>query len=191
MEGRVWKKVDYIVVILQSKFTIQKGEDKKVNVKSLYFTSLARKSHHLALVVQTLDSVMHWINHYPGDSVIDFPNTYPLDSAIQRLNNRGLTDKPEVHVALIFLRSALPHLTDIKRYSKHSLCIATPPPPPTPSSIFFWVKGVAGHRLLKATRRYKERKGVETKIWGYPLGTELGNSCTWGHTPINCSNPCS
>ena len=43
---------------------------------------------------------MHWINHYPGDSVIDFPNTYPLDSAIQRLNNRGLTDKPEVDGAL-------------------------------------------------------------------------------------------
>ena len=106
-------------------------------MKSLYFTSLARKSHHLALVVQTLDSVMHWINHYPGDSVIDFPNTYPLDSAIQRLNNRGLTDKPEVHVALIFLRSALPHLTDIKRYSKHSLCIATPPPPTHPFFDFF------------------------------------------------------
>ena len=130
MEGFVWKKVDYSVVILQSKLTIQKGEDKKVNTKSFYFTSLARKSHHLALVVQMLDSVMHWINHYPGDSVIDFRNTYPLDSAIQRLNNRGLTDKPEVHVALIFLRSALPHLTDIKRYSKHSLCIATPPPHP-------------------------------------------------------------
>ena len=129
MEGCVWKKVDYTVVILQSKLTKQRGEDKKVNAKSFYFTSLARKSHHLALVVQTLDSAIHRINHYPGDSVIDFRNTYPLDSAIQRLNNRGLTDKPEVDGALISLRSALPHLTDIKRYSKHSLCITTSPTP--------------------------------------------------------------
>ena len=34
----------------------------------------------LARVVQTLDSAIHRINHYPVDSVIDFPNTYPLDS---------------------------------------------------------------------------------------------------------------
>ena len=34
----------------------------------------------LALVVQTLDSAIHRINHYPVDSVIDFRNTYPLDS---------------------------------------------------------------------------------------------------------------
>ena len=67
MEGCVWKKVDYSVVILQSKLTIQKGEDKKVNAKSFYFTPLARKSHHLVPVVQTLDSVIsvfirvHWI----------------------------------------------------------------------------------------------------------------------------------
>ena len=53
---------------------------------------------HLAPVVQTLDSAIHRINHYPLDSVIDFRNTYLLDSdlsadsAIQRLNNRGLVD---------------------------------------------------------------------------------------------------
>ena len=35
---------------------------------------------HLAPVVQTLDSAIHRINHYPADSVIGFPNTYPLDS---------------------------------------------------------------------------------------------------------------
>ena len=76
--GRVClKKADYTVAILQSKLTIQKGEDKKEDAKSFYFTSLARKSHHLALVVQT------------------------LDSAIQLLNNRGLTDKPEGDGALI------------------------------------------------------------------------------------------
>ena len=34
----------------------------------------------LAPVVQTLDSAIHWINHYPADSVIDFRNTYPLNS---------------------------------------------------------------------------------------------------------------
>ena len=44
--GRVClKKVDYTVVILQSKLTIQKGEDKKVNAKSFYFTF-----HHLVPV---------------------------------------------------------------------------------------------------------------------------------------------
>ena len=35
---------------------------------------------HLAPVVQTLDSAIHRINHYPADSVIGFPNTYLLDS---------------------------------------------------------------------------------------------------------------
>ena len=33
-----------------------------------------------APVVQTLDSAIHRINHYPVDSVIDFRNTYLLDS---------------------------------------------------------------------------------------------------------------
>ena len=33
-----------------------------------------------APVVQTSDSAIHRINHYPVDSVIDFHNTYPLDS---------------------------------------------------------------------------------------------------------------
>ena len=37
-------------------------------------------SIHLAPVVQTLDSAIQRINHYPADSVIDFCNTYPLDS---------------------------------------------------------------------------------------------------------------
>ena len=31
-------------------------------------------------VVQTLDSAIHSINHYPADGVISFLNTYPLDS---------------------------------------------------------------------------------------------------------------
>ena len=33
-----------------------------------------------APVVQTLDSAIDRINHYPADSVIDFRNTYPLYS---------------------------------------------------------------------------------------------------------------
>ena len=34
----------------------------------------------LAPVVQTLDSVIHWINHYPLDNSIGFASVYPLDS---------------------------------------------------------------------------------------------------------------
>ena len=35
---------------------------------------------HQATVVQSLDSAIHQIYHYPVDSAIGFPNTYPLDS---------------------------------------------------------------------------------------------------------------
>ena len=41
---------------------------------------LFSKNDYLAPVVQTSDSAIHRINHYPADSVIDFRNTYPLDS---------------------------------------------------------------------------------------------------------------
>ena len=34
----------------------------------------------LAPVVQTLDSAIHWINHYPLDNSIGFARVYPLDS---------------------------------------------------------------------------------------------------------------
>ena len=51
----------------------------------------------LAPVVQTQDSAIHWINHYPLDNSIGFARVYPLDSdlsgghcAIHRLNNWGL-----------------------------------------------------------------------------------------------------
>ena len=119
-----------------------------------------------------MDSAIHRINHYPGDSVIDFRNTYPLDSAIQRLNNRGLTDKPEVDGALIFLRSTLTHLTDIKRYSKHGLCIA---PPPNPLLRFFsewrgWLV-IGWSKLLVGTRKGKESKQrLEVTPWGMNWG---------------------
>ena len=33
-----------------------------------------------ALVVQKLDSPVHWINHYWVDNAIGFRSTYPLDS---------------------------------------------------------------------------------------------------------------
>ena len=38
----------------------------------------------LAPVVQTSDSAIHWINHYPANSAISFRNTYPLDSDLSR-----------------------------------------------------------------------------------------------------------
>ena len=46
----------------------------------------------LVPVVQTLDSTIHWINHYPADKyyAIRWIAIYPVDSAIQRLNNAGL-----------------------------------------------------------------------------------------------------
>ena len=35
---------------------------------------------HLAPVVQTLDSAIHWIKHYPLDNSIGFASVYPPDS---------------------------------------------------------------------------------------------------------------
>ena len=42
--------------------------------------SYAHRFKQLALVFETLDSVIHWIKIYPLDNVIGFPNTYRLDS---------------------------------------------------------------------------------------------------------------
>ena len=53
---------------------------KKVNAKSLYFTSISRKSNHLAPAVKTLDGAIQRTNNYPANSAIGFPNTCPLDS---------------------------------------------------------------------------------------------------------------
>ena len=52
-------------------------------------------NQHLATVVQRVDSVIHWMNHYPADSVISFDSANlmceivinPVDSAIDLLNN--------------------------------------------------------------------------------------------------------
>ena len=35
---------------------------------------------NLASVVQTLDSAIHWVNHYPLDNSIGFASVYLLDS---------------------------------------------------------------------------------------------------------------
>ena len=43
-----------------------------------------------APVVQTLDSAIHRINHYPADSVIDFRNTYPLDRSAARVDRKSV-----------------------------------------------------------------------------------------------------
>ena len=47
----------------------------------LYSTNNVRviRYPYQAPVVQTLDSAINRINHYPANSVIDFRNTYPLD----------------------------------------------------------------------------------------------------------------
>ena len=39
-----------------------------------------RSPEHLAPVVQTLDSAIHWINQYPADKYYGNQLRYPLDS---------------------------------------------------------------------------------------------------------------
>ena len=41
---------------------------------------MKRPAKHQAPVVQTLDSAILWINHYPLDNSIGFASVYPLDS---------------------------------------------------------------------------------------------------------------
>ena len=47
-----------------------------------YFRKKDNVCTHLqqAPVVQTLDSAIHWINHYPLDNSVGFASVYPLDS---------------------------------------------------------------------------------------------------------------
>ena len=65
----------------QKKRTIQETTQ---NLMTAHASQLQTKSDwkHLAPVIQTLDSAIHRINHYPADSVIDFRNTHPLDSGL-------------------------------------------------------------------------------------------------------------
>ena len=46
----------------------------------MHITDASRKACNQAPVVQTLDSAIHWINHYPLDNSIGFASVYPLDS---------------------------------------------------------------------------------------------------------------
>ena len=47
-----------------------------------------------APVVETSDSAIHRINHYPADSVIDFRNTYPLDSDLSGGERYPMFEQP-------------------------------------------------------------------------------------------------
>ena len=63
-------------------------------------------------------------------------------------------------------------------------CVYHPPPPPHPLLRFFsewrgWLV-IGCSKLLVDTRKGKESK---QRLEVTPLGTELGNSCTGGHTP--------
>ena len=55
---------------------MNKCKHKKVRISNWMTTFWTE----LAPVVETSDSAIHRINHYPADSVIYFRNTYPLDS---------------------------------------------------------------------------------------------------------------
>ena len=45
-----------------------------------YYQGKFDADHHQAPVVQKVNSVIHWMNHYPLDGAIGFPNTYPMNS---------------------------------------------------------------------------------------------------------------
>ena len=55
---------------------------------------------YLAPVVQTLDSAIHRINHYPADKceVNHWIEIYPVDSVVHLLNNWGLVDSAIQHL---------------------------------------------------------------------------------------------
>ena len=50
------------------------------SVHACSWESLNSSTSYLAPVVQTLDSAIHWIIHYPLDNSIRFASVYPLDS---------------------------------------------------------------------------------------------------------------
>ena len=67
-------KATKIPVVTGALGLVKKGTE-KYNEKRFWITI---KLH--APVVQTLDSAIHWINHYPLDNSIGFACVYPLDS---------------------------------------------------------------------------------------------------------------
>ena len=85
----------------------------------------------LAPVVQKVETAIQWINLYPVDSAIGSRNTYPLDSAIQRLNNRALIVKVEMHFPnnnVVFFPSCdcsilKPHPQCVQKPFRERMCI--------------------------------------------------------------------
>ena len=69
----------------------------------------------LAPVVQTLDSAIHRIDHYPANSVIDVLNTYPLDRSAARVLTSYMTTGIRSFLSLWWKRgytTKLPSKTD-------------------------------------------------------------------------------
>ena len=56
----------------------KQGELRQDNQQAMQYSKGIR--HNLAPVVQTMDSAIRRINHYPLDNSIDFASVYPLDS---------------------------------------------------------------------------------------------------------------
>ena len=76
-----------------------------------------------APVVQTLDSAIHRINHYPADKyqgnhAINWIVIYPVGSAIQRLNNWGqiIIVASEIEKVIIWINNFLFHLSGLVFY---------------------------------------------------------------------------
>ena len=71
---------------------------KKKRLQSNQYMADNGSRSNQATVVQTLDSAIHWINHYLLDNSIGFTSVIrwivicPVDSAIHRLNNWGMVD---------------------------------------------------------------------------------------------------
>ena len=52
----------------------------EIQTNAAYIHVICMHNNNLAPVVQTLDSTIQRINHYPADNAIVSRNTYPLDS---------------------------------------------------------------------------------------------------------------
>ena len=75
----LWKYVNDTKASIISE-TVAKGELSNAQRITDRVIKRSPQNRVLAPVVQTSDSAIHRINHYPADSVIDFPNTNPLNS---------------------------------------------------------------------------------------------------------------
>ena len=75
-----------------------------------------------APVVQTMDSAVHWINHYPADNSIGFASVYLLDSDLtggHRLNNWGQELKPNGETNSSFLVHPSSGVHTVKTVGSH------------------------------------------------------------------------